>query len=46
MYIFPNGAMYSVVYAEGRKIKEGVLENSSVSIEKIRQEYQSLAKKS
>ena len=46
VYVFPNGALYSITYAEGKKIKQGELENGAVSTDKMRAEYQSLAKKS
>jgi hypothetical protein len=44
-YSWPNGAKYFVHYSEGKMIGEGHIENSAVSIDQIKNEYISLAKK-
>ena len=38
--------MYSVSYVNGKKTKQGELENGAVSTDMMRRDYQSLAKKS
>ena len=44
-YSWPNGAKYFVHYNEGKLTGEGTLENTAVSIDQIKNEYVSLAKK-
>ena len=44
-YTWPNGAKYFVSYTDGKKTAAGRLESNGISIEKIKNEYASLAKK-
>jgi len=46
VYTWPNGARYNIIYIDGKKQGEGVLENSLVSIDNLKQTYKSLSKKS
>lgn len=46
MYIWPNGARYTVHYTDGRKKEQGKLEGSKVSLEELKDQYGSLLKKS
>jgi hypothetical protein len=38
--------MYQVIYAAGKKTKQGELQKGGANVGKMREEYQSLAKKS
>lgn len=43
--MWPNGAKYLVVYAEGKKKEQGKLESSNVSLEQLKSTYGSIAKR-
>jgi hypothetical protein len=45
-YTWPNGALYHVIYIDGMKQGEGVLENSHVSLKELKNSYSSNVKKS
>ena len=45
-YTWPNGAKYNIIYIDGKKQGEGVLENSFVSLKDLKNTYSSVAKKS
>ncbi|CDW89554.1 UNKNOWN [Stylonychia lemnae] len=45
-YVWPNGAKYNVFYIDGKKQGEGMLEGTDVSLEQLKDNYRSLAKKS
>ena len=46
-YIFPGGQMYNVVYTAGKKSSEGKMVDGigTATVEQLKHEYQSLAKK-
>jgi len=46
VYSWPNGARYYVGYIEGKQTGEGSLDNSAVSLQQLKIDYASLAKKS
>lgn len=46
IYTWPNGARYTVIYIDGKKQGEGMLENAMVSLDALKKTYKSLAKKS
>jgi hypothetical protein len=43
--VWPNGAKYLVVYAEGKKKEQGKLESNNVSLEQLKSTYGSIAKR-
>jgi hypothetical protein len=46
IYTWPNGARYNVIYIDGKKQGEGMLENTMVSLKDLKSSYSSHAKKS
>ena len=46
IYSWPNGVKYFVYYIEGKQTGDGNLDNTAVSLEQLKLDYASLAKKS